>query len=505
MKTSTKTRFFLTTAIAYVNAKPHVGFALELIYADVLARYHRLAGDEVAFLTGTDEHGQKIVRRADEAGKTLREFTDEISQTYRTLAKRLDISNTDFIRTTEERHKRSVAEFWKRVAANGYIYKKKYSGLYCIGCEEFKPEKSLVDGKCPDHQIVPEYIEEENYFFALTAFEERLKALYAERPDFVVPEHKFNEVKQLVEGGLEDISISRSRMQLQWGIPVPGDDTQVVYVWFDALLNYLTATGFPDAGWELAWPADLHVIGKEINRFHTVLWPAMLMAAGIELPEQVAVHGWIHVDGQKMSKSLGNVIGPEDLLGFYGVDATRYLLLAQIPFTNDGDWNHERTRQRYGADLANNIGNLVYRVTSMLGKYFQGTVPARVDSDMSGVWAVYRSQMESFRFDQAIDTILAAATALNQDIDTQKPWALAKAGETEKLAGLMYRWLEAIRQIAWMLQPIMPEASTRLLASLGQRVNETSTFENVSQWGVLEPGTAITVGEPLFPRIENAT
>lgn len=496
-------RYYLTTAIAYANAKPHIGFALELIYADTVARYRRLCGDDVTFLTGTDEHGQKMSRKAEEVEKKPQAFVDEMSQLYVDLAQRLNISNTDFIRTTQDRHKRAVSEFWKRVDANGFIAKKKYGGLYCIGCEEFKTEKSLIDGKCSDHGTVPEFIEEENYFFTLTAFEARLKALYGERPDFVVPESKFNEVKQLLEGGLEDISISRSKMQLQWGIPVPGDDAQVVYVWFDALVNYLTAIGFPDKGWESRWPADLHIIGKEINRFHTVLWPAMLMAADIEVPKQVGVHGWIHVEGQKMSKTVGNVIDPEELIEMYGVEATRYLLLSQIPFTSDGDWSGDRTRQKFTADLANNIGNLIFRVTSMLQKYFEGVVPARVDSDMSGVWEVYRSQMDTLRFDQAIETILATATSLNQDIDQQKPWSLAKAGEMKKLGELMYRWLEAIRQIAWMLRPFMPETSEKILASLGQKGElHRKTVEDVSAWGVLEAGTVLTASEPLFPRIE---
>lgn len=497
-------QYFLTTAIAYANAKPHIGFALELIYADTVARYRRLCGDDVIFLTGTDEHGQKMSRKAAEVEKKPQAFVDEMSQLYIDLAKRLNISNTDFIRTTQERHKLAVAEFWKRVDANGFITKKKYSGLYCIGCEEFKTEKSLVDGKCADHGTVPESIEEENYFFTLTAFEARLKALYGERPNFVVPESKFNEVKQLLEGGLEDTSISRSKMQLQWGIPVPGDETQVVYVWFDALVNYLTAIGFPDKGWETKWPADLHIIGKEINRFHTVLWPAMLMAANIEVPKQVGVHGWIHVDGQKMSKTIGNVIDPEELIEMYGVEVTRYLLLSQIPFTSDGDWSAERSRQKFTADLANNLGNLIFRVTSMLQKYFDGSVPARVESDMSGVWEVYRSQMDALRFDQALETILATATSLNQDIDQQKPWALAKVGDMKQLGELIYRWLEAIRQIAWMLRPFMPETSEKILVSLGQKGElDKKVIEEISVWGVLEAGAVLSATEPLFPRIES--
>ncbi len=499
--------FYLTTAIAYANAKPHIGFALELVYADVVARYQRLMGKDVRFLTGTDEHGQKILQKAEEAGMDPQAFTDRISGEFKDLAARLHITNTDFIRTTEARHVPASQEMWRRVRDAGFIYKKTYSGLYCVGCEAFKKEHELVDGKCPDHHVAPQFLEEENYFFKLSAFKERLQKLYADHPAFVVPEHKFNEVKQLVADLDEsfDVSISRSTEQLAWGIPVPDDDTQVMYVWFDALVNYLTGAGFPsdDAAFARYWPVDVHIIGKEISRFHAMLWPAMCMAAGIAPPKQVAVHGWIHVDGQKMSKTLGNVIEPDQLIETYGVDATRYLLLSQVPFTQDGDWSHERSQQKYAADLANTIGNLVHRVTAMTNKYFDGLAPKPGTRTIGYDFEGYAEWIASYRFDQALGFILTYAIEQNRLIDETKPWELAKQGKQDELADVIASVLEAVRHIGWLIRPFMPTISDQILDRMGTAADDRElTFAEALKWNALAGDTPITSGPPIFPRLE---
>ncbi len=499
-----KTPFYLTTAIPYVNAPPHIGHALLFLYADVMARYQRLLGKDVRFLTGSDEHGQKIAQKAEEAGLAPLAFADKISQTVRDMAQLLSISQTDFVRTTEARHLKAVEAFWKRVAERGHIYKKRYGGLYCIGCEQFKTEKELVDGKCPDHKTVPEYIEEENYFFRLSAFGPQILELYEKNPGYVVPESRLNEMKKLVESGLEDMSISRSAERLSWGIPVPGDSSQVIYVWFDALVNYLTGAGFgtDDAAFEKYWPADVHVLGQEINRFHSILWVAMLLAAEVAVPKQFAVHGWITVDGQKMSKSLGNVITPEDLCSTFTVDGMRYLLAREFSFWGDGDYVRERFLQRYQSDLANDLGNLVYRVTSMLQKYRAGKTPSVAPGDLSEAWKVYQAAMEQYRFDQALEVVWQLVREANQLVDQKKPWALAKAGRDAELDEVLYVLLETIRQIGWMIRPFMPSISQRLLGQFG--LSGESELAVASKWGGLQAGTVIAVGEPLFPRLESA-
>ena len=496
---------YITTSLPYVNAPPHIGFALELIYADILARYHRLCGDDVVFLTGTDEHGQKISRKAHEQGKTPQQFVDETSDLFRILGKRLNTTTTDFYRTTDERHRVPVEMFWRKVASNGFIYKKTYAGLYCVGCEAFKTEKELVDGTCPDHLTVPERIEDENYFFKLSAFQEKLKAFYAKTPEYVIPDARFNEARQLVEGGLEDISISRSTRQLTWGIPVPDDPSQVIYVWFDALINYVSAVGFGTDGEMFAryWPVATHIIGKDINRFHAVLWTAMCMAADVPPPHQIGIHGWIHADGQKMSKSLGNVIDPGELIDVFGSDAVRYLCARTVPFSGDGDYAEALFRDRYHADLANNLGNLVSRVTSMVTKYCDGTLAAAGTGDLGETWATYHRLMDSFKFDQTLDAVWKVSTEINQRIDMEKPWTLAKSGETEKLATLLATWTEHLRHIAWMIRPFLPETSDSILDRLSEpRDRDGKTFNDVSHWGGLEPGRQIASGDPLFPRIE---
>ncbi|PIQ73063.1 methionine--tRNA ligase, partial [Candidatus Roizmanbacteria bacterium CG11_big_fil_rev_8_21_14_0_20_36_8] len=385
--------FYITTPIYYASGDPHIGHAYTNLMADITARYHRMAGHPVLFVTGTDEHGMKVQQKAQEAGKSPKVFVDEIAAKFRELTDVWNITNDDFIRTTEDRHKETVAVFWKRVMDAGYIYKKSYGGLYCVGCEAFKTEKDLVEGKCPDHDAIPEPLEEENYFFKLSAFQKPLEKLFDEGDAFVTPVDKLNEMRQILTSGLEDISISRSTEKLQWGIPVPGDESQVLYVWFDALVNYISALGFgrEENRMKEAWPADIHFVGKEINRFHSLLWPAMLLAAGLEPPKQIAVHGWITVDGKKMSKTIGNVLDPFMLVEERGLEAIRYFMTREIPFYRDGDFSFARFEDRYNNDLANELGNLLHRAVAMTDRYLAGVVPARADYDVASHWTAYRS------------------------------------------------------------------------------------------------------------------
>ena len=495
-----KKSYFITTSIPYVNAPPHIGFALELLYTDCVARFHRLSGEDVLFTTGADEHGQKIARKAEELGVTPQIYTDQISQMFRDLAISLGASSDDFIRTTDPRHVPSVNAFWRTVRENGFIYKKTYAGLYCVGCESFKTEKDLVDGKCPDHLKDPEYIEDENYFFKLSAFQSQLSEWYASHPEWVIPDTRFNEAKQLVESGLEDVSISRSIRQLTWGIPVPDDEDQVIYVWFDALINYLTVCGFgvDDERFQKYWAHATHVIGKDINRFHVVLWPAMLLAAGIPLPEKIAVHGWIHHDGQKMSKSLGNVIEWSQVSDLFTRDGARYLFLRDVPFRGDGDYTEARYRERCNSDLANNLGNLVNRVTSMTKKYCDGKIPPMVEGNLDDVWNTYASLMQEWKFDLALESVWKIFSSLNQDIDESKPWALAKEGKTDELQAKLYTWLESIRIATVMLLPVMPESAESILNAIGSSVPDS--FEDAKSWGGLASGTMLPEPVPLFPR-----
>ena len=494
-------KFYITTAIAYVNAEPHIGFALELMYADVLARHHRMRGEDVKFLTGTDEHGAKIAQAAKTAKIEPQLFTDTVSARFRVLADSLNISNNDFIRTTEDRHRIAAQELWRRAAAAGKIYKKKYSGLYCIGCEAYKTDKDLVDGKCPDHASAPQLLEDENYFFKLTDYKNDLMRLYASRPDFVVPNGRFNEVKEWVKE-LEDISISRSKKQLSWGISVPDDADQVMYVWFDALTNYLSATGFPEPQTNNYWPADVHIIGKEISRFHAVLWPAMLMAAGIPIPHQVAIHGHISVDGKKMSKSLGNVINPFDLLSRFGAEPTRYFLLREIPFNSDGDFSEARFLERYTGDLANGIGNLVSRILAMIERYEGGIVPAVSPAIIEPTWLAYEAHLDNFDFHLALTDVWDVVGSVDKLVTAREPWVLAKT-DTAELSKLLYVLAESLRHIALMLWPFMPETAENILSRLG--CVESLCKEPLSElqtWGLLKPGTKVVKGEPLFPRLE---
>lgn len=505
--------YYITTAIAYTNASPHIGFALELLYTDIMARYQRLQGRDVYFLTGTDEHGQKILKTAKEQGKAVEDFVTEKSALFQNLADRWNISNTDFIRTTEKRHTAGAQKFWSIVADKGLIYKKKYTGLYCVGCEAFKTEKDLVEGKCPEHNRAPEQLAEENYFFKLSNFQEELEYLFEKQPNFVYPESRFNEMKGILKEELADISISRAKDKLPWGIPVPGDDTQVMYVWFDALTNYLTALGFgskDETAFKKYWPA-IHVVGKEINRFHSLLWPAMLLAAGIELPKQIMVHGWITVDGQKMSKTIGNVIDPAELVAQYPLEAVRYFLMREIPFDNDGNFSHKQFIDRYNGDLANGIGNLTNRILTMVEKYAEGCVPAVATDDVAmrelldqKIWPEYASAMERWRFDLALEQAWKFVAYSDQKISDMAPWALAKAGKMTEVHDLLYHLVEGLRHIAVMIWPVMPETAEKIFGQLGLDVERelAQPLSTLKQWVGLTVGTAIKKDQPLFPRLE---
>ncbi len=508
-----KNKFYLTTAIPYANASPHIGFALEILYADVMARYQRLLGKDVYFLTGADEHGQKMLKTAKEKGMDVTDFAAQTSAEYVNLADQWNISNNDFIRTTEERHMSRAQEFWKAAEKSGDIYKKKYSGLYCVGCEAYKTEKDLVDGKCPDHNKEPELIEEENYFFKLSKYQEPLEFLFEKNKDFVYPESRYNEMYNILKSGLEDISISRSKEKLSWGIPVPGDETQVMYVWFDALTNYVTALDYSgdEKLFKKYWPADAHVIGKEINRFHSLMWPAMLMSAGLELPKQIAVHGWMTAEGQKMSKSIGNVINPIEIINKYPLESVRYFLMREIPFDNDGDYSEEKFYNRFNSDLANGLGNLTNRILSMVVKYCEGKIPnvQNKNEDLikylaKDIWPEYQKNMDKWRFDRALETVSKFITHCDQMISDQKPWTIAKEGKMIEVSDLLYHLCESLRHIAIMIYPVMPETCEKILTQLGlDPVKENAkSLDELQTWVELTVGNKIGELQPLFPRLE---
>lgn len=507
-----KNKFYITTAIYYTNAAPHIGHAIEILFADAMARYQRLFGRDVYFLTGTDEHGQKIFKTAKEEGTPVEEFVAQKSALYQNLDDQWDVSNNDFIRTTEDRHIKGAQEFWKASMASGDIYKKSYTGLYCVGCEAFKTEKDLMDGKCPDHSIVPEKITEENYFFKLSKYQKDLEKLFKSNPEFVYPESRYNEMKHILKEGLEDVSISRSKEKLTWGIPVPGDDTQVMYVWFDALTNYVTALGYGsknDKLYKKYWPADAHVIGKEINRFHSLLWPAMLMSAGLELPKQIAVHGWITVNGQKMSKTTGNVVDPLELVQKYPVEAVRYFLAREIPFVDDGDFSEEKFLIRYNADLANGLGNLTNRIISMIEKYSDSVIPETTTPDgdiiktLEKAWKEYVKHMEIWRFDLALADAWKFIAYCDQQISDKKPWLLFKEGKSQEVKDFLHHLSEALRHIAVMVWPIIPETAEKIFAQLGLDAGKefAKPLSELQNWVQLTVGNKINKKEQLFPRI----
>jgi methionyl-tRNA synthetase len=504
-----KPTFYVTTPIYYVNDVPHIGHAYTTLAADVLARYKRLKGFDVFFLTGTDEHGQKVEKAANAAGETPHELADRVMKRFQALWEKLDISNTDFIRTTQERHKKGVSALFERVLEKGDIYLGEYEDWYCTPCETFWTETQLIDFKCPDCNRPTEKLKEESYFFRMSKYQEQLLAHIEANPEFIQPKSRRNEILSFVKEGLRDLSVSRTTFQ--WGIPVPGNDKHVVYVWFDALANYITALGYPDESGNFGkfWPADVQLIGKDILRFHTVYWPTFLMAAGLPIPNRVFAHGWWTVEGQKMSKSLQNVVEPNMLIDKYGVDAVRYFLLREVPFGLDGDFSHTALVHRINSDLANDLGNLLNRSTAMLGKYFAGLLPHPCAE--TALDAAYRERtcamvaqvdghLEDLAFSKALQSIWEVISAGNKYIDETAPWTLAKEpAQQDRLATVMYYMLESQRIVYSLLSAFMPTTAEKGLAYLGW--TEAPNEQGLS-WGGLQAGTAITKAEALFPRIE---
>ena len=500
-------RFFLTTAIDYVNSQPHLGTAYEKIMADVIARYKRLCGIDTHFLMGNDEHSQNVFRKAADEGLSPLAYCDRMEQQFRETWRHLDISFDDFIRTTEPRHKAGVIHLATRIFEAGDIYEGVYEGWYCVGCEAFKQERDLVEGKCPLHLTTPQWIKEKNHFFRLAKYRKRILDHFEAHPEFFEPDYRRHEILRLLEGGLEDISVSRAGQS--WGIPLPFDPSSVVYVWFDALINYASAVGLghDQEMFDRWWPADLHLIGKDITRFHTVIWPAMLMSANVALPRRVFAHGFMTVDGQRMSKTLGTSIDPYEAVTRFGVDPLRLYLVKEVTFGNDIDFSWERFGERYNADLANNLGNLVSRVTAMAERYRQGRlVPAHAASDQLArlaerIVAEYRRAMDAYALHEGAAAAYRLIDGTNEFIAATAPWSLAKdPGAADRLTQVLFDAAEAIRLAAVLLAPIMPGASAEILRRVGSS-HTALRFDRDGRWR--NEGERLLAQEgPLWPRKE---
>jgi methionyl-tRNA synthetase len=498
--------YYVTTPIYYVNAEPHLGHAYTTIACDVLARHMRLRGEDVFFLTGTDEHGEPVTLAAEKLGITPRELGDRNVVHFKELAARLGITNDFFIRTTDPEHERVVAEVVQRIHDNGHVYEGTYEGWYCPRCADFKTDSELDEGnRCPIHKIVLEREKEDNWFFRLSAFQEPLERLYAEQTSFVIPGNRYNEALSFIKQGLQDISLSRAR--LKWGVPVPWDREQVIYVWIDALLNYYSALSYAREGQDLTdrfWPATVHVIGKDILKFHAVIWPAMLMAAGLEVPRQVAIHGFLLLGEHKMSKSLGNVIDPFQVADLYGADALRFYVLREVRFGQDGEVSPEGFERRYTTELANEYGNLSSRTMAMIERYRDGVVPqaeppAELVPDFEGLAEAVCRRLDEVDLTGALDEIWQRVKRLNRYVQDEEPWQIAKDdSQTQRLDSILYGLAEGLRVVSVLLQPFMPDSTERLLAALDHEDLSLDT----ARFGALPGGARCGELGQLFPKVE---
>ncbi len=505
-----KEKYYITTPIYYPSANFHIGHCYTTIIADSIARYQRLKGKDVFFLTGTDEHGQKIENKAKEKGVTPKEYVDEIVDNAKDLWKSLGISYDKFIRTTDEYHEKAVQKIFDKLYEQNDIYLSKYKGLYCTPCESFWTETQLVDGKCPDCGREVNLVEEESYFFRLSKYQKRIEELYKNNPDFIKPESRKNEmINNFLKPGLDDLCVSRTTFS--WGIPVDFDPKHVIYVWIDALTNYITALGYlsdDDILFKKYWPADLHLVGKEIVRFHTIIWPALLMALDLPLPKQVFGHGWLKIDGGKISKSLGNYKDPREYIDNYGVDAVRYYALREVSFGSDGNFSEEALIARTNADLANTLGNLLNRTIAMTNKYFDGVISnskvnEEIDTELinkaSNLKLVVDKNMEKLYISDALEEIFNFLRECNKYIDDTTPWVLAKEGKLERLQTVLYNLLESIRISAVLLTPFMPTTTEKIFSQLNTSLN---TYDSISKFGILEDNHKLGQIEVLFKRIE---
>lgn len=518
-------KFYITTAIDYVNAKPHIGHALEKVQADVLARYHRVKGDEVFFLTGTDEHGLKILRAAEAAGQNVQAFVNENAESFRQLKNILNLSWDDFIRTSDQtRHWPGVRQLWHKLLTSGDLYKKKYQGLYCVGCEAFKTERDLVEGKCPEHQKEPEKIEQENWFFQLSKYQKEIASKIKSGELKIIPETRQNEILSFIASGLEDVSFSRPKKDLPWGIPVPNDDEQVMYVWCDALANYITAIGYAEAtsdksfdhelrtewrqatSFERLWPADLHVIGKDILRFHAAIWPGMLLSAGLALPQAIFVHGFISVEGKKMSKTLGNIVDPAVLVKKYGVDPVRYYLLREISSYDDGDYSLRKFEDRYTADLSNGLGNLVARVTTLGEKIsplkfdFAADIDLEIKKACSDFYQAYELALENIKLHEALAAIWSLISLADRYINSHKPWEIkdiaSNATSAEQFGKILANAGYVLGVVLNLVEPFLPET--------GEKIRKQIWFSHSAEASRDKTDSSINFkkGDNLFPRLD---